>query len=80
MSDPQEPSAQMDVLRGKAIAAAFMFDTVDDVMAEDPGANFVPRVQDHVEAVGEFGIAEDIADAVELAKAIRKVGACYWRA
>ena len=67
----------MDLLKSKAIVAALMFST-DDNETADAGESFVPRVQDYMEAMGEFGMAEDIADAVELAKSVIKVTALSW--
>ncbi|DBB18902.1 TPA: hypothetical protein ACH3X3_000484 [Trebouxia sp. C0006] len=69
MLEEQQDPQQTDLQRSKAIVAAFMFDTGDD---DDTGEDFVPRVQEHMEAAGEFGVAMDIADAAELAKSIRK--------
>ena len=69
---------QMDLLKSKAVVAALMLSTEDDGETADAGKSFVPRVQDYMEAVGEFGMAEDIADAVELAKSMRKVTAVLW--
>ncbi len=67
----------MDLLRAQAITAALMFDTGDDSMGDEVGDSFVHQAQEHMEAAGEFGFAEDIADAVELAKSIRKVSVCF---
>ena len=63
----------MAVLRAKAITAALMYGDDSDVGSEDTRTAFVPNVQDHVEATGEFGIAQDIDDAVELGHSVRKV-------
>lgn len=72
MLEEQQDPEQTDLQRAKAIVAAFMFGTGDD---DDTGEDFAPRVQEHMEAAGEFGVAMDIADAAELAKSIKKV--CY---
>ncbi len=77
MLEEQPDPEQTDLQRSKAIVAAFMFDTGDDGMIDDTGEDFVPRVQEHMEAAGEFGVAMDIADAAELAKSIRKVCCCF---
>lgn len=69
---------QMDLLKSKAVVVALMFSTEDDGGTADGGESFVPSVQDYMEAMGEFGMAEDVADAVELAKSIRKVSALSW--
>ncbi|DBA95870.1 hypothetical protein WJX77_002544 [Trebouxia sp. C0004] len=72
MLEEQQDPEQTSLQRSKAIVAAFMFDTGDDGMIDDTGEGFVPRVQEHMEAAGEFGVAMDIADAVELAISIKK--------
>jgi len=77
MLEEQQDPQQTDLQRSKAIVAAFMFDTGDDGMVDETGKDFVPRVQEHMEAAGEFGVAMDIADAAELAKSIRKVCCCF---
>ena len=77
MLEEQQDPEQTDLQRSKAIVAAFMFDTGDDGMIDDTEEDFVPRVQEHMEAAGEFGVAMDIADAAELAKSIRKVCCCF---
>lgn len=69
---PDDPD-RMAVLRAKAITAALMYGDDSNVVSEDTRTAFVPRVQDHVEAAGEFGIAQDIDDAVELGQSVRKV-------
>ncbi|DBA75933.1 TPA: hypothetical protein ACH3X2_008992 [Trebouxia sp. C0005] len=69
MLEEQQDPEQTDLQRAKAIVAAFMFGTGDD---DDTGEDFAPRVQEHMEAAGEFGVAMDIADAAELAKSIKK--------
>ena len=74
----QEDAQPMDLLKFKAVVAALMFSTEDDGVTADGGESFVPRVQDYMEARGEFGMAEDIADGVELAKSVRKVTALSW--
>lgn len=79
-SEPGEPPDDPDrlaVLRAKAITAALMYSDGSDAGSEDRRNAFVPRVQDHVEAVGEFGIAQDIEDAIELG--IRKVLFSCWQ-
>lgn len=76
LEEQQDPE-QTDLQKFKAIVAAFMFDTGDDGMIDDTGEDFVPMVQEHMEAAGEFGVAMDIADAVELAKSIKKVCRCF---
>ena len=77
MLEEQQDPEQTDLQGSKAIVAAFMFDIGDDGMIDDTGEHFVPRVQEHMEAAGEFGVAMDIADAAELAKSIRKVCCCF---
>ena len=77
MLEEQQDPEQTDLQRSKAIVAAFMFDTGDDGMIDDTGEDFVPRVQEHMEAAGEFGVAMDVADAVELAKSLKKVCCCF---
>lgn len=75
-SDPLEPPDDPDhmaVLRAKAITAALMYSDYKVGGSEDTRAAFVSRVQDHVEAAGEFGIAQDIDDAVELGQTVGKV-------
>ena len=65
----------MAVLRAKAITAAFMYSdhTCTDAGGGEAVAAFVSRVQEHIEAAGEFGIAQDIDDAVELGQRIQQV-------
>ena len=77
MLEEQQDLEQTDLQRSKAIVAAFMFDTGDDGMIDDTGEDFVPRVQEHMEAAGEFGVAMDVADAVDLAKSLKKVCCCF---
>ena len=77
MLEEQQDPEQTDLQGSKAIVAAFMFDIGDDGMIDGTGEHFVPRVQEHMEAAGEFGVAMDIADAAELAKSIRKVCCCF---
>lgn len=75
-SEPVEPPDDPDrlaVLRAKAITAALVYSDESIVGSEDSRNAFVLRVQDHIEAAGEFGIAQDIDDAVELGESIRKV-------
>lgn len=72
MLEEQQDPEQTDLQGSKAIVAAFMFDIGDDGMIDDTGEHFVSRVQEHMEAAGEFGVAMDIADAAELAKSLRK--------
>ncbi|KAL3140399.1 hypothetical protein ABBQ38_004659 [Trebouxia sp. C0009 RCD-2024] len=74
-SDPFEPPDDPDhmaVLRAKAITAALMYSDHTNVGSGDTGAAFVPRVQEHIEAAGEFGIAQDIEDAVELGQTVQQ--------
>ena len=77
MLEEQQDPEQTDLQGSKAIVAAFMFDIGDDGMIDDTGEHFVSRVQEHMEAAGEFGVAMDIADAAELAKSLRKVCCCF---
>lgn len=63
----------MAVLRAKAITAAFMYSDEQKIGSSDIQIGFVPRVQEHIEAAGEFGLAQDVDDAVELAEAISQV-------
>lgn len=75
-SEPIEPPDEPDrlaLLRAKAITVALMYSDESGVGSEDSRSAFVPRVQDHIEGAGEFGIAQDIDDAVELGESIRKV-------
>lgn len=69
---PDDPD-YMAVLRAKAITAALMYSDHTDVGSGDIRAAFVPRVQEHIEAAGEFGIAQDIDDAVELGQSVQQV-------
>ena len=71
--EPPDDPDYMAVLRAKAITAALMYGDDTAVGREDTRTSFVPRVQDHIEAAGEFGIAQDIDDAVELGQSVRKV-------
>ena len=75
LDSPDDPG-RMAVLRAKAITAALMYDDDSNVGSESTRTGFVPKVQDHIEAAGEFGIAQDIDDAVELGESIRKVLFC----
>ncbi|KAL3153705.1 hypothetical protein ABBQ32_013302 [Trebouxia sp. C0010 RCD-2024] len=68
---PDDPD-YMAVLRAKAITAALMYSDHTDVGSGDIRAAFVPRVQEHIEAAGEFGIAQDIDDAVELGQSVQQ--------
>ena len=72
LDSPDDPD-RMAVLRAKAITAALVYGDDVDVGSEDTRTAFVSNVQDHVEAAGEFGIAQDIDDAVELGQSVRKV-------
>lgn len=69
---PDDPD-RMAVLRAKAITAALMYGDDSSIGSEDTRTAFVSRVQHHVETAGEFGIAQDIDDAVELGQSIRRV-------
>ena len=68
-----EDGDQCTVLRGKAIAAVLMYHDTQATMASGINQDFVAMVQDHLEAAGEFGMAEDVADAANLSKALLKV-------
>ena len=73
--DSSDDPYHIAVLRAKAITAALMYGDECNVGSEDTRTAFVPKVQDHVEAAGEFGIAQDIDDAVELGASLRTVQA-----
>ena len=77
-SEPLEPPDDPDhmaVLSHKAITAALMYseDDAHGVNIYSGTAAFVSAVQDHIEAAGEFGIAQDVDEAVEMAQTLKKV-------
>ena len=69
---PDDPD-HMAVLRDKAVTAALMYSDASDAVDGESRTGFAARVQDLAEEAGEFGISQDIDDAVELAQTIRLV-------
>lgn len=68
-----EMPEQVEALRGKAITAELVFDQASQTTLSSGSASLASQAQERLEAAGEYGMAEDVADAVDLAKRLRKV-------
>ena len=76
---PSEHTQQFASLGSKAVTAALVFDAVDAPTRQHDISSFALRAKIHLEAVGESDMAENVSDAMKLAKLVAKVSALLWQ-
>ena len=78
--EPPDDPDHMALLRDKATTAALMFgeDNAHGTNDNSSTAAFVSMAQDHIEAAGEFGIAQDVDDAVQMAQTVNQASLCSY--